>query len=472
MAKAFIIDETPSASDSKMLLHFADNVVVILPHIIDRLEAKPYGRETLDILAELGTKGNLKKGVATPDGGVIIVDDHAYTPPNSSLRPTTSDYMIVCTAARWQNLIRQKQSKKQKAPGKLEPDAAETIIKRFSVTEVRVVSKRSSLRAKASVHGILADDYRHNKVVRSASEIYSGVITIPVSQGSFQEFARLLCQSGPAGISRDSLDGLIATPSLFPNECCIFACGEKTVLAIHKVNADGTSRFVNVQKPQPPQPGCGIQPRNIEQAFELALLRDPSITCVTLSGAAGTGKTLLPCYVGLELCATDQYSQLLVYRPNVELGRTLGFLPGTLEEKVDPLTQPIKDALKAIQKSSASGDKKKPKYDVSALLKSGKISIETINYLQGRTLQDEYVLVDEAENLTPEEAKAAITRAGEGAKFILAGDVTQVATDSLDAGNNGLTHVIEGMCGDEAFGHITLNESVRSHLAKVAGERL
>jgi PhoH-like ATPase len=472
MAKAFIIDETPSASDSKMLLHFADNVVVILPHIIDRLEARPSGRETLDILAELGTKGSLRKGVATPDGGVVIVDDHAYTPPNSSLRPTTSDYMIVCTAARWQNLIRQKQIKKQKAQGKSEPDAAEAIIHRFSVTEVRIVSKRSSLRAKASAYGILADDYRHNKVVRSASEIYSGVITIPVSQGSFQEFARLLCQSGPAGISRDALDGLIATPSLFPNECCIFTCGEKTVLAIHKVDPDGTSRFVNVQKPQPPQPGNGLQPRNFGQAFELALLRDPSITCVTLSGAAGSGKTLLPCSVGLELCTADKYSQLLVYRPGVELGQKMGYLPGTLDEKMDPWKQPINDALKLIQKISALADKKKSGYNIPNLFKSGKISIEPINYLQGRTLQDEYVLVDEAENLTPEEAKAAITRAGEGAKFVLAGDVTQVATDSLDAGNNGLTHVIEGMCGDEAFGHITLEESVRSRLAKVAGERL
>ena len=475
MAKAFVIDRTVLRSDPKAVLSFADNVVIIPGHVIDELELQPEGGETLRIIGDLMGTGDISKGVATPDGGVVVIDNRLHVPNNTSIRPTTNDNALICVAMRWRDIIRRRQEQRQHqkshgAPNGQKTEAAENIVQRFSVNEIRVVSKRYGLRVKTSSYGIPTDDYQHNKMVQSASEISSGMIAIPVSQGHFKDFSHLLCVSGPAGTSREDFNGLISTPELYPNQCCIFEGEEgKNVLAIYKGDDERPPRFVHVPKPQP---GLGVQPRNIGQAFELALLRDPLIKLIAISGIAGSGKTLLSLLAGLEAITGGRNSQLLVYRPNIEIGREFGFLPGTLDEKMEPWKRPIFDAFKLLDRDESRLKEKKTAFGIRGLLKSGNISIEPINFIQGRTLQDEFVIVDEAQNLTPSEMTMVATRVGEKATLVLTGDVKQVANEALDVGTNGLTHVIKGMRGEPMFGHITLKDSVRSRLAQSVVLRL
>ncbi len=476
MAKVFITDRTPYRSDAKAPLSFEDNVVVIPGHVIDELELQPEGSEVLAVLDGLKAKGDLSKGVATPNGGVVIVDNRINRPNDLALRPMTNDNILIGVALKWRDLLRSKRQQPQKPHQRSNRafDATENIIQHFSLSEVCVISKRPSLRLKASSYGIPADDYRHNKMVQSPSEISSGMVTIPVNPNNFSELCRLICESGAAGTTREVLNGLIITPELYPNACCVFEAEGKSILAIHKSDDDHPPRFVHVPKPKPqPQMADGIQPRNIGQAFELALLRDPSIKLVALSGAAGSGKTLLPLLAGLEAIRDGENSQLLVYRPNIELGKELGFLPGDLDEKFAPWMKPVFDQFKLMNKTeSKSKDAKKNSFNINGLLKEGRISIEPINFIQGRTLQDEYVLVDEAQNLTPEQITMVATRAGERAKIVLGGCVTQVANkEILDMGNNGITYMIKVMHGDSLFGHITLEKSVRSLLSQRVVER-
>ena len=474
MAKAFVIDRTVLRSDPKAVLSFADNVVIIPGHVVDELENQPEGGEALRIIDELMGTGDISKGVATPGGGVIVIDNRSQMQNNSLIRPTTNDNTLICVALRWRDIIRSRQQSPQQKTRKTQnaqkPEPPESIVHRFAVNEIRVVSKRWGFRVKASSYGIPADDYFHNKMVQSASEISSGMAIIQVNPGNFREFSRLLCESGPAGTLREDFDGLISTPELYANQCCVFEADQgKNILAIYKDDGEESPRFIHVSKPQP---GLGVQPRNIGQAFELALLRDPLIKLNAITGVAGSGKTLLSLLAGLEAVVGTRNSQLLIYRPNVEIGRELGFLPGTLEEKMEPWKRPIFDAFKLLDKEETGLKDKKSAFNIKGLLKTGQISIEPINFIQGRTLQDEFLVVDEAQNLTPNEITMVATRVGERATLVLTGDVKQVANEALDVGTNGLTHVVKGMCGDPLFGHITLKDSVRSKLAQSVVMRL
>jgi PhoH-like ATPase len=468
--KIFIVDETPTKIDphAHLTLSTGGNVVVIPIGIIDRISLQPSGSKTLDILENLGSTGDLNKGISTPSGGVIILDSKSRA-PEGPFRQAADDKMILETARRWMEYLRRK---KVRPGGKNQEDrleqSAQSVFRNFPASQVCIVTKRPELRLKAAAESINAEDYRHGKVVASVNEIYSGVITIPVSPLNFQPFTNLLCNS-EHGILRSEFDGLVPVPKeLLPNQCCIFQSEGKTTLAIAKI-ADDAVRFVHVRKP-PTAAMDGIQPRNIRQAFAFALLRDPTIPLVTISGTAGSGKTLLSCAIGMETTQGEDssHSQILIYRPTIELGKDMGFLPGNIEEKMDPWMRPAEDALKLILQKTKAKTR-----TVADLMKGGRVSIEPINYLYGRTLQDEWVIVDEAQNTTPHEALEITTRPGERAKMIMVGDVVQASPKlSLDAGSNGLTHVIQRMRGWEGFGHITLEKSERSRLAEEAAKRL
>ena len=217
----------------------------------------------------------------------------------------------------------------------------------------------------------------------------------------------------------------------------------------------------------------GIYPRNLEQTFALEALLDDSIKLVTLSGGAGTGKTLLAIAAGLtKTTDEDEYHKLLVARPVFPLGKDLGFLPGDLDEKLNPWMQPIFDNLELLLAGGVHGRQKRMSKSYQELINQGMLQVEPLTYIRGRSLPNIYFVVDESQNLTPHEVKTILTRAGEGTKIVLTGDPYQIDNPYIDAENNGLTYVIEKFKNEKIAAHVTLQRGERSELATTAATLL
>jgi PhoH-like ATPase len=215
----------------------------------------------------------------------------------------------------------------------------------------------------------------------------------------------------------------------------------------------------------------GIHSRNREQQFAIDVLLNEDIQLVTLVGKAGTGKTLLAIAAGLFKSADEgKYSRLLVSRPVFPMGRDLGFLPGDIEEKLSPWMQPIFDNVELLLGGVEEGGKRKRGY--KELVDLGILEIEPLTYIRGRSIPKQYMIVDEAQNLTPHEIKTIITRAGEGTKIILTGDPYQIDNPYIDSSSNGLTYVVEKFKGEDIAGHVTLSKGERSPLAELAANLL
>ena len=214
----------------------------------------------------------------------------------------------------------------------------------------------------------------------------------------------------------------------------------------------------------------GIKPRNREQHFALDLLLNDDIKLVTLVGKAGTGKTLLAIAAGLQKVTEEQvFSKLLVSRPIFPLGRDIGYLPGTIEEKLNPWMQPIYDNLELLLGLNKSDKKEGRSY--AELVDLGFVEIEPLTYIRGRSLPQNYMIVDEAQNLTPHEVKTIASRVGEGTKLVLTGDATQIDNPYLDSSSNGLSYLVERLKGKDLVGHVTLAKSERSELATFTSGR-
>jgi PhoH-like ATPase len=211
----------------------------------------------------------------------------------------------------------------------------------------------------------------------------------------------------------------------------------------------------------------GVKPLNIQQAIAFDLLLDERVGLVTLVGKAGTGKTLLALACGLKQALDkSRYSRVLVSRPLIPMGKDIGYLPGAKSEKLSHWMQPVHDNLEYLlhlQKKATSVDQ---------LISSKGIEVEALTYIRGRSLPDQFVIIDEAQNLTPHEVKTIVSRAGEGTKVVLTGDPFQIDSPYLDANSNGLTYLVEAFKGQRIFGHITLEHSERSELAELAAELL
>jgi PhoH-like ATPase len=211
-----------------------------------------------------------------------------------------------------------------------------------------------------------------------------------------------------------------------------------------------------------------VRARNKEQKFAMELLLDDSVQVVTLVGSAGTGKTLLALAVGLEkVIEQSAYSRFLVTRPVIPMGDDLGYLPGTKEEKLRPWMQPIYDNLEYILRTCPEP------FDVlNDLLRRGTLELETLTYIRGRSIPNQFILCDEAQNLSPNMVKALITRVGEGTKIVFTGDPEQIDHPYLDASSNGLTYLVEKLKAEEIAGHVTLVKGERSRVAELGAKLL
>lgn len=318
---------------------------------------------------------------------------------------------------------------------------------------VIVVSKDVLVRIKADVLGLPAQDYLSDRTV-SPDDFYSGYVQLSVHPGVIDSF-----------YSDRSLAAAVLKAPLHPNEFVILRDEMgSTKSALVKVSADG-SRLEPLHLAG--EPVWGITSRNAQQRMALELLLNDDIPLVTLTGRAGTGKTLLALAAALHKVEDERkYKKLLIARPVVPMGKDIGYLPGEKEEKLRPWMQPIYDNLEYLFDVKKSGDIDK------ILMGLGSIQVEALTYIRGRSIPGQFIIIDEAQNLSKHEVKTIMTRVGEGSKIVLLGDPEQIDHPYLDTVSNGLTYVVERFKTEAVSGHVTLEKGERSKLAQLAAERL
>jgi PhoH-like ATPase len=439
--KIFVLDTNVLLHDSQSLLSFQDNEVVIPLAVIEEMdrfkkdggETGRNARQVARILDSLRLQGVLTNGgVALENGGHLRVvfsgSLHRESLP-LELRTLTVDNQILALA------LHEKQSE------------------RYPVV---VVTKDINLRIKAHAVGLRAEDYATDKV--SYDHLYAGSLEIDVDGNLVDRFYQDKCIPPPVA-------------GLFPHQCVTLRNRDSHQhSAIGRLDPGGSQIVPLCENPH--EGVWGIVPRNREQKFALGLLIDPGIHLITLVGKAGTGKTLLAIAAGLH-CVTEmeQYSRLLVSRPVFPMGRDLGFLPGDVEEKLAPWMQPIYDNVDLLLRQDGHSVSKK-KRGHQELKEMGILEVEPLTYIRGRSIPRQFIIVDEAQNLTPHEVKTIITRAGEGAKVVLTGDPEQIDNPYIDASSNGLTYVVERFKESPISGHVTLCKGERSQLAEAASHLL
>lgn len=454
--KIFIVDTNVFIDEPDGMIKFDDHVVVIPFWTIDELdglkrdeEVGHNAREASRNIDELGGARDLKSGVTTKTGSMVVVSrgyGEGEKEPRELQDTRFHDDKIIALAKIW----------KRYNPGMY----------------VAIVSKDRNLRVKANYFGVPAEDYRgkngHAPVILPPAEIHL----------TDQSLITRLCQSGAVLADDIAAAALHPFSPLTPNQCCYVYYGNKYQLAIYKAKE---KVFRHVPKPHKDDVKKKIAPRNNEQAFALALATDPSIKVVALAGTAGSGKTLMALLGAAKQtfeCEPEaaEYAEILIYRPNIEIGEPLGFLKGDLVEKFEPWTLPIIDNLRLIleeKQQQGNGKKREAHTQVKELIDDQIIVISPINHIQGRSLHDKFVIVDEAQNLTPLQAKMVVTRLAKGSKLLFTGDIEQVSNPYLNSRFNGLYHLISRSLGQDIFGYVAMNRSEeRGEIAKLGAELL
>ena len=333
---------------------------------------------------------------------------------------------------------------------------------------VILVTRDTNMRLKCDALGVYAEDYENAHI--DVDEVYSGVLELSCARELIDE----IYQAGGCSIDDADLD-----QHVYPNQFILFTADDaasKTVL-VRVDSRRGMLKLVGRYK----EGVWGIFARNKEQLFAMDLLLDDSVKVVTLNGVAGTGKTLLALACGLRLVADEsKYRRLIVSRPIFPLGRDVGYLPGDLEQKLTPLMQPIFDNLEFLLSTrndftSGSSNRRgmqerEPEYQY--LMDQNILQVEALTYIRGRSIPRQYLIVDEAQNLTPHEIKTVLTRAGEGTKVVITGDPYQIDNPYVDAMSNGMTYTVERFKGSAIAGHVTLRKGERSDLAELAAKLL
>ena len=445
MKKTYIIDTNVLLYDPQAIFRFDDNEVVIPIPVIEEIdnfkkdesELGRHARQVSRVLDDLREKGSLSHGVELETGGTL---------------------RVCLGSPRGPTIMHQVFSKRQADMSIL--SIALEVKEEADHGAVIFLTKDTNLRIRADALGLKAEDYE--PTVISIDELYKGwqELTWPMDQ--IEELTR---------------QGTVPAKGveLSPNELLLVRAengNNQSMLA----RTDGKCKTINVLRGIQ-KPVWGIHPRNLEQNFALELLLDDSIKLVTLLGKAGTGKTLLAIAAGLQKVAEESvYSRLMVSRPVFPMGRDLGFLPGTVEEKLLPWMQPIFDNIEFLMGANRKEKGKDTRRGRSTphedLMHMGLLAIEPLTYIRGRSISNQYLVVDEAQNLTPHEIKTIITRSGAGTKLIITGDPHQIDNPYVDSSNNGLTYIVEKFRNEKMTGHVTLTKGERSALAEMASNIL
>jgi len=437
--KTFVLDTNVALHDSKCIYQFQEHDVVVPITVIEELDNFKKGNESLNFHAreflraidELTGDPLFDHGVKIADGlgkVMVKVSQEFHPKLKRSFAAQTPDHEILNIAYR----------------------LAQTKPKR----QVILVSKDVNLRMKAKAVGLTAQDYR-NDHVKDVRALYSGIRLQEHVEERIIE--RLYAPHQVVSVGELPLD-----PAPLPNEFLILRNGKKSALATYDGEHGQVRRVDKIG-------AYGINPRNAEQAFALHALMNPNINLVTLSGKAGTGKTLLALAAALE--CRKNYRQIFMARPVVPLSnKDIGYLPGDIQSKLDPYMQPLYDNLGVIKNQYSNSDQKHKRID--EFLEEEKLVIAPLAYIRGRSLVGIYFIVDEAQNLTPHEVKTIITRAGEGTKLVLTGDIFQIDHPYLNSHSNGLSYLIDRMKGQSIYAHVNLTRGERSPLAELASNLL
>jgi PhoH-like ATPase len=319
--------------------------------------------------------------------------------------------------------------------------------------KVIFITKDVNLRIKAEILNIATQDYEKSKV--KIDELYAGWKEIKISADKIDKFYK---------------DGkLVLKQTFYPNECVALKDeAGSTKSALTKYCAKQKALTPIFHRDSFP---WGLKPLNIEQKFAMELLLCNEINLVTLVGIPGAGKTLLALACGLQKTIEERYyRKLYIARPIIPMGRDIGFLPGTKEEKLGAWMGAINDNLEFLMDKGHGDVRIEEKIDY--LFSSGQIEVDSLTYIRGRSLPQQYIIIDDAQNLTPHEIKTIASRAGNGTKIVLTGDPYQIDNPYLDASSNGLTYLVERFKGQDIFGHITFSKSERSVLAALSSELL
>jgi PhoH-like ATPase len=434
MVKTYILDTNVLLHDPKSLFSFQDNEVVLSLTILEELDKKKSGpdevarnaREVIRSLDGLRSSGNISKGVATKDGGLIRIEINHKDSMPAELDPSRADNRIISVAI---GLAKE---------GK----------------NVILITKDINLRVKCDALGVVSEDYKTDYVAEKAEEVYSGFAELEISTDLLEEFQ-----------TQNSIP--VVGSGFYENQYVLLKTNKNKKNSLAKVS-DGL--FVPIQYKKDI---WGINPKNREQTCALDALFDPEIKLVTLLGKSGCGKTLLAVLAGIsQVLDEHQYKKLILTRPVEPLGgrgkesQDIGFLPGTMLEKMMPILMPYFDNLDLL-----FGDKGKNM--VEQYIDDGIISIEALSYIRGRSLNGPaLIIVDECQNLSPKAIKTILTRVGFGSKIILTGDIFQIDSIYLDSMNNGLSYVIEKFKGQKIASTITFSKGERSELATLSSQIL
>ncbi|MCD6581849.1 MAG: PhoH family protein [Desulfuromusa sp.] len=437
--KNYVLDTNVLLHDPQAMLKFSDNSVILPLTVIeeidnfkkDQSETGRNARQISRMIDGFRLQGKLVEGVPLENGGLLRVAIYKQEflqklPPE--LRNDRGDNRILAVAQDLQDSLPQ--------------------------GTVFFVTKDINLRIKADTIGLCAVDYQSDKI--QIEDLYTGTSELLLPKDQVDQFY----EQGSLTIEGDFFanQGLTLIDETNPSHTALgrYNAINKEIVGLIKVPKDGV---------------WGIYPRNREQQFAFDLLLNDDVQLVSLVGKAGTGKTLLAIAAGLVKSADEgAYSRLLVSRPVYPMGRDLGFLPGDVEAKLAPWMQPIFDNVELLLSSYDEGGGRKRGY--KELIDLGLMEIEPLTYIRGRSIPKQYMIVDEAQNLTPHEIKTIITRAGEGTKIILTGDPYQIDNPYVDSASNGLSFSVERLKGQDITGHTTLTKGERSLLAELAANLL
>ncbi len=336
------------------------------------------------------------------------------------------------------------------------------------------ITKDLSARIKADALGLKTEDFENQKV--DADRLYSGFVSATVDGALIDELYRdrLLALDRLEEVLAEALAGSYRR-ELYPNQFIVLKDkDDENHTGLGRRLAD-TDHVIPVTGPR--KPVSGIMARNVQQTMAMDLLLDDEIRMVTFLGSAGTGKTLLAIAAGMaKVFSEERYDKLLVARPIMPMGRDIGYLPGDKDEKMTAWMQPVFDNLAYLLSTRGAhgqhADSHSPEQRIQKLMADGKLVLEPLTYIRGRSIPHQFMIVDEAQNLTPHEVKTIASRVGEGTKLILTGDIQQIDNPYLDSSSNGLAYAIEKMKGVRLFGHVTLAKSERSELASIAASVL
>jgi PhoH-like ATPase len=441
--KNYILDTSVCLTDADAINKFGNHDIFLPLKVLEEIDKHKKRQDSVGInarkiirsLDELRASGSLQKGVRLGKGkGILKVmtyEDAEKAAFPDDLSKNVPDHIIIATGL--------------------------FISSEYPKRKSILVSNDINMRVICDSLGLLAEDYTSEEAVHSSDELYDGFSNVLVDDQLIERFY---------SDEKIHLDEFDMKEPLSPNQYLLLTSNanpKKTCLA----------RFVDAQSPlkkiyNGSIPDWNIKPRNKEQSFAIDMLLNPEIKLVSLIGRAGSGKTLCAIAAGLQQTigmdrSKNSYSRLIVSRPVQPMGKDIGFLPGTMEEKMLPWLMPIQDNLKYLM-----GDKS----SLELYMEKGKIEIEALTYIRGRSISDAFVIIDEAQNLTRHEIKTIITRIGENTKIILTGDIEQIDNIYVNETSNGLAHAVENFKDYKIAGHITFRKGERSELATLASKVL